>query len=166
MLNKSNVRYISRQETATEDHRPGKRGLVRVILVSNTPKCLSHILRYFEMQDCWYGVASTYGEARDIIQLYGCDLLMGLAPRPQGIVASLASTMSDRHASFFCAQPVEEGCWWLPVYLRGELCFGSPALRPNEFATLLDELVDEIRHAQAEIESSRQLATALTLAAG
>lgn len=165
-MNRSRLRHTDGRGKAPGGQRAGKRGLVRVILVSKTSKCLSHFLRHLEIRNCWYGIAGSYDEARSLIRKAGCDLLVGVTPLPQGVVASVASTIAARRSSFFYAQPVEEGCWWVPVYLRGELCFGTPALRPKEFVRFLDTLVDEIRSAQAEPHTSGHVATALALAAG
>lgn len=165
MLSRANVRSRVGRRKAAGNHRAEQQGKVRVVLVNKTPNCLSHMLRYLEIRDCWYGVADTYEQAGNLICQKGCDLLVGPAPLPQGIVASLAGPLADDHASFFCAQAVEAGCWWLPVYLRGEFCLGMPALRPSEFAQMLDALVNEIRNAPARRQPSRQEETVLALAA-
>lgn len=166
MLSSGQLRHRKREGRTAEHQRDGQYTQVRVVLVNKAPNCLSHVLRYLEIRDCRYGVAGTYAEAAKLIRQKGCDLLVGPTPLPQGIVASLAGPLADDHASFFCAQAVEAGCWWLPVYLRGELCLGAPALRPSEFAGLLDALVNEIRNAPARCEPSRQQEAALALAAG
>lgn len=164
MLNGPNVRHGKERKRSAECCSTG--GLVRAILVNQTPRSLSHILRFLEMRDCHYGLAATYSEAFCLIQEQSCDLLIGLEPLPQGILASLKGALVDHQASFFCAQPVEDGCWWLPVFLRGELCFGTPALRPHEFAKLIDALVHEIQHRQIALEPSGEITTAPTLVAG
>jgi hypothetical protein len=130
---------------------PGGAGceLVRVVLVSGTPNSFSHLVRHLETRDCGCRLVTTYGEALRLLCREGCDLLIGVAPLPHGTVSSLASPLADSHASFFCAQPVEDGCWWLPIYRRGKRCFAAPALRASEFAKLLDEIVEEVRHVSA-----------------
>ena len=47
--------------------------------------------------------------------------------------------------SAFYALPVEHGCWWLPLMKDGEKCLGAPALRPPEFAKVLDQTLKKIR---------------------
>lgn len=37
--------------------------------------------------------------------------------------------------------PVEDSCWWVPAVLTGKECVGVSALRPNEFAKMLDYLI-------------------------
>jgi hypothetical protein len=44
-------------------------------------------------------------------------------------------------ADAYCAHGVETGCWWLPMVVKGRACLGSPALRPSQFARVLDELI-------------------------
>jgi hypothetical protein len=40
----------------------------------------------------------------------------------------------------FLCLPVEDGCFWLPAIDGGKDCLGSPALRPSEFASALEEM--------------------------
>jgi hypothetical protein len=42
-----------------------------------------------------------------------------------------ASLMGSR-ISIYQLFPVENGCWWLPVLVSGEECFGSPGFRTKE----------------------------------
>jgi hypothetical protein len=44
----------------------------------------------------------------------------------------LAAGMAGSRASIFQLFPVENDCWWLPVLIRGENCFGSPGFRTKE----------------------------------
>jgi hypothetical protein len=39
---------------------------------------------------------------------------------------------------------VEDSCLWLPLVNHGEKCPGTPALRPSEFISVLDQIVKEI----------------------
>jgi hypothetical protein len=62
--------------------------------------------------------------------------------------------------AFLCL-PVENSCFWLPAIDAGEECLGSPALRPREFAILLEEMFKNlnVEMIQSEIEMNLQNST-------
>lgn len=45
----------------------------------------------------------------------------------------------------YYAHSVETGSWWLPILVKGRPCLGAPALRPWQFAGVLDELIRSCR---------------------
>ena len=57
----------------------------------------------------------------------------------------LVSGLLGSDTSIYQLFPVENGCWWLPVLVSGEECFGSPGFRTKE---LLAELARLLRNAQ------------------
>lgn len=124
---------------------PPKGELVPVLLISEARNGFSHLVKELEARGCQCRSVGSYDDALRLLTSAGFDLVVGVAPLPRGAISSLGSLLADRRASFFCAQPVEDGCWWVPIYRRGKRCFGAPALRASEFAELLDEIVEEVR---------------------
>jgi hypothetical protein len=51
---------------------------------------------------------------------------------PPALRRQLVSGLVGSEASIYQLFPVENGCWWLPVLLSGEDCFGSPGFRTKE----------------------------------
>jgi hypothetical protein len=64
-----------------------------------------------------------------------CDMHLsdGTGIQLLGFLAGLPVT------AFLCL-PVESSCFWLPAMDAGKECLGSPALRPSEFASALEEM--------------------------
>jgi hypothetical protein len=46
--------------------------------------------------------------------------------------------------AFLCL-PVENSCFWLPAIDDGKECLGERALRPGGFASLLEEMTDDLQ---------------------
>jgi hypothetical protein len=53
---------------------------------------------------------------------------------PPGLRKQLVSGLAESGTSLYQLFPVENGCWWLPVLVLGEDCFGSPGFRTKELA--------------------------------
>ena len=46
--------------------------------------------------------------------------------------------------SLFYSLQTEQGCWWIPGLRHGRIRYGSGAVLPREFTSVLDELVEQI----------------------
>jgi hypothetical protein len=62
---------------------------------------------------------------------------------PMGQRKQLVCGMVGSDASIFYAYPVENGCWWVPVLLSGEDCYGSPAFRTDQLLAELEHILSE-----------------------
>jgi hypothetical protein len=120
-------------------------GVVKVLLVSETPHAFSSSQRRLEKNGCQCQFASSKCEVARLLVEEHFDIVLSTRNMRGGNTDSLRAMLAGSHASFFFALPVEEGCLWLPVLRNGKGCFGTPALRPSEFASELDKIVDEIR---------------------
>ena len=134
----------------------GNSGQVRVLLVGESPNCLALVLKRLQAQGCECRSAVSLDHALELLARERFDVLLSALTHCSGNISSLTKAVEGRPLSFFHAHRVEDSCWWLPVLLRGASCFGSPALRPREFAKLLDVLVDENGHPQARVEPPQQ----------
>jgi len=63
----------------------------------------------------------------------------------------LIDLLEGSGATLFFVQSVEDDRWWIPALRCGRRCLGSYALRPIEFATVLDRTIAEIRRLRKEI---------------
>ena len=63
---------------------------------------------------------------------------------PMGQRKQLVCGMVGSEASIFYAYPVENGCWWVPVLLSGEDCYGSPAFRTDQLLVELEHILREV----------------------
>jgi hypothetical protein len=56
----------------------------------------------------------------------------------------MMTILLNLHVTMFHMLPVEDDCWWLPVFRDGENCLGAPAFHANEFRWVLAEVVKDI----------------------
>ncbi len=55
----------------------------------------------------------------------------------------LINRLRGTTTSLFRAVPVEDSCWWVPMLRQGRECTGGGALRPTEFAGLVQRIVSQ-----------------------
>jgi hypothetical protein len=116
---------------------------VRVLLLGESAKASSHLLWHMEKRGCrcWFATSAEQGVA--LFNKHRFHLILSTNPVRQA--TRLISLLGQSNCSVFCAHPVENGCWWLPVMNAGQECLGAPALRPREFVGVLDQTLNEIR---------------------
>jgi hypothetical protein len=117
---------------------------LNVLLIVERPGTFAAIARRLEEKNaCRCLFVHSYAEAKRLVQSRSFDLILSAIPPRNNAISSLAETLAGTRASVFYAHPVEDGCWWLPALRNGLQCFGTPALRPREFSSLLDQVVEE-----------------------
>lgn len=119
--------------------------VVDVLLIGESVRSFSHIVQRLEKDGCHCRFTNSYDEARRLLSEEGFDLVLSVIPPRGNAISSIANFLVGTHTSIYYAQPVEDGCWWLPALRFGERCFGAPALRPSEFAGLLGHVVEDVR---------------------
>ena len=122
---------------------------IRVLLLgSHTPSAA--LLRHFERHECECSFANTIEESRQLFRTRGFDLVLSTCRMSDAL--QMICSPGRGNLTAFCALPVEEGYWWLPLMNKGRKSMGEPALRPKEFADVLDRLLEEIRRDQSIAE--------------
>ncbi len=116
---------------------------VRVLLLGECARGSSHLLWHLEQRGCHCWFAASAEEAFALFHQYKFHLILSTSPVHQA--TQMVSLLGRSNCSVFYAYPVEQGCWWLPLMNSGQKCFGAPALRPSEFADVLDQKLKEIR---------------------
>jgi hypothetical protein len=97
---------------------------------------------------CDLHVATTFEEACSLLSERPCDLVLSDIRLADGSAYPLVTMLVGSGATLYFYQPVREGCWWLPAVLRGEYCWGAPALRPTQFTRTLERILQEITSAR------------------
>jgi hypothetical protein len=69
------------------------------------------------------------------------DLVLSEAHLSDGSGFGLLVALAGLPITAFVCLPVENSCFWLPAIDDGKECLGLPALRPSEFASALEEMV-------------------------
>jgi hypothetical protein len=73
------------------------------------------------------------------------DLILGPIRWNGHTLYPLIERLDGSGTTLFYSQAVEDSCLWLPALRQGLNCFGSAALHPREFVTVLDETIHKIR---------------------
>lgn len=128
---------------------------VRVLLVGDSPKVFSSCRRRLETNGCHCEFAECEREVWNVLQERQFDIVLSVHKSRSVRLESLGALLSGSRTTLFYALLVERGSWWVPILKIGEECFGVPALRPTEFVTALDEVVEQIK-ADFESRQSRQ----------
>ena len=125
---------------------------VKVLFVGESPRAFALSQQRLENSGCRCHFASSEREVANLMLRERFDVVLGIQNHI-GNTRRFSALLSGSRASLYCALPLEEGCLWLPIVRHGKTCFGSPALRPAEFATELDEIVEEIRLSAATLRA-------------
>jgi hypothetical protein len=115
-----------------------------VLLIGESDRSFSHITRRLERHGCYCRFADSYEQARELLAQETFSLVLSVIPPRKNAISLLTEMLLGTEASIYYVQPVEDSCWWLPALRQGERCFGTPALRPSEFAAVLDREVERI----------------------
>jgi hypothetical protein len=119
------------------------REVVRVVLLGKCARGASHLLWHLGQRGCYCCFAASAEQA--VALFHQCKVHLILSTSPVHQATKLVSLLGRFNCTVFYAYPVEQGCWWLPLMNSGQKCFGAPALRPSEFAGVLDQKLKEIR---------------------
>lgn len=116
---------------------------VNVLFVGRNVKGCSLLLEHLERRGCQCRIATSSSEAAQLAAERRFDLVL-CSGQMEGI-NSLVRSFVGSPSILFRFYLVENGCWWLPAVWQGEECSGAPALRPSEFAAILNSLVDKVK---------------------
>jgi len=117
--------------------------VVRVVFLGKSARGASHLLWHLRQRGCHCSFAASAEEA--VALFHQCKVHLILSTSRVHQATKIVSLLGRFNCSVFYAYPVEQGCWWLPLMNSGQKCFGAPALRPSEFADVLDQKLKEIR---------------------
>lgn len=85
-------------------------------------------------------LANNVREASELLSSRSVNLVLSNTHLSDGTGFGLLVALAGLPVTAFLCLPVENSCFWLPAIDAGKACLGSPALRPSEFARVLDEM--------------------------
>src|SRR5713226_2209227 len=118
-----------------------------VLLVGKRMSGASRLAEWLERLGCEYRITASYQEARTMLETRRFDVVLSETDLPDGNAYRLISALRGSPASLFFCLAVEDSYWWLPAVTQGRECLGVPALRPAEFAEVLEETIFELKAA-------------------
>jgi len=78
--------------------------------------------------------------ASHLLSAHPVDLVLSNTHLSDGTGFGLLAALTGLPVTAFPCLPVENSCFWLPAIDGGKECLGLPALRPSEFASVLEEM--------------------------
>ena len=115
-----------------------------VLLVGDKMSRAFRLVEWLQSLGCEYHIATSYQEARTLLETHRFDVVLSETSLPDGNAYHLIASVRDSPASLFFCLAVEDSYWWLPAATQGRECLGVPALRPAEFAKILQETLFEL----------------------
>ena len=112
-------------------------GGIKVLLVGQTARSSFQLLQWLDNQGCQYHFASSCEDACILISETAFDLVISQFDLPDRTAYPLLDRLVGSSATLFFSKPVEIGCWWLPMLVRGRECVGAYGLRSSEFLDTL-----------------------------
>lgn len=138
-------------------------GIAKALLIGENPHGCWYLANRLHGHGCECSFAISYQEARSSLQAHDFELVLSPTKLWDITALPLIDLLEGSMVTLFYSHAVEQGCWWLPALRHGEKCFGSPALRPSEFVSVLDEVIAEIRTHWRVTEDLRKPAKQSTL---
>ena len=117
----------------------------RALLIGENPQGSLYLTKRLQESGCECAFAITCREACSLLVAQRFDLVLSPMRLRDGSLYPLIGLLDGSSSTLFYYHPVEDGCLWLPALRRGQKCFGSSALRPSEFVSVLDETIAEIQ---------------------
>ena len=119
--------------------------ILKALIVGETTQGSSYLVKRLGERGCKCEFATSYEEANWLLRTENFCLVLSPTTLRARNLLPLMDLLEGSNASLFYAHLVELGCWWLPALRCGHKCFGSNALRPSEFVSVLDETIEEVR---------------------
>jgi hypothetical protein len=110
----------------------------KVLLVDEHKSAASPLLKYLRKLGCVCSLAHSNDEACELFRRERFDLILSRFAPHGGSCHELFTLSIGTRASFFYFFTVEHSCWWIPRLRFGKECWGEAALRPHQFAYILE----------------------------
>ena len=112
-----------------------------VLLVGQSFQSAQALAGWLKRWGCRCHFARNMREASALLRSRPVGLVLSNTHLSDGSGFRLLMTLAGLPVTAFLCLPVENGCFWLPAIDGGRACLGSPALRPREFASALQEMM-------------------------
>jgi hypothetical protein len=120
----------------------------KVLLIGENPMGIWFLQARLNKWECEVHFVSSYKAATACISDKAFDVVLSQFRLRDGSSYPLAGLLIGSNTTLVYSYPVETGCWWLPAIRNGQSCWGSLAMRPNEFVVFLDDVLKEIKARQ------------------
>jgi hypothetical protein len=126
----------------------------KVLLIREGRMTWSPLTDRLGESECECCFAVSVREVDELLGKHDFDLVLAPLRLKSDSLYPLIGLLEGSRSTLFYSQAVEDGCWWLPALWRGLNCFGAPAFRPAEFATVLDATLKDIGYSRRMAEEA------------
>jgi len=117
------------------------RAAMRILLLGESLGSVGSLREFLEGLGCQCSYAKSPADGVIIFGPGTFDLILDTLPTAAH--ASLYG-LGSSSCNIFRAHQVENGCWWVPVVNAGMQCLGGArAMRPKEFAQIIEKMLSE-----------------------
>jgi hypothetical protein len=131
------------------------RRALRVLIVGGSARGFFGLVRRLQEWGCQCSIADSQETAARLFLEQGFGLVLAVDYQHR-LGTEFLAALAGSSANLFRAFPVEDSCWWLPVLRQGRECADGRALRPAEFARLVERMASETSARAAGQAGSRQ----------
>ena len=121
---------------------PDRNRDLRVLLIGENAQGCSHLVDRLRARGCKCEHVNSYEAACSLLRTQDFCVVLSPTRLHKRSCLPLMGLLEGSDITLFYAEPVEQGCWWLPALRRGIRCFGSCAVRASEFVSTLIETID------------------------
>ena len=118
---------------------------LKVLLVGESAQGSSYLANRLLVWGCQCEFATSCEEMLALLKDEEIYLVLCPLRLNRRSLLPLMDLLEGSHISLFYSLQVEQTCWWLPGLRHGRKCYGSGAVLPSEFISVLDEAVEQIR---------------------
>lgn len=129
----------------TDANENGKRK-PRALLIGKGIINSSKLIATLVTHDWEWDFATSYAEALAFLNTARFALVLGEFHLPDGNISRILPWLEGSETTAFFSLSTGIVTWWLPALERGNICFGSGALRSGEFGQRLAEKLDRDRY--------------------
>jgi DNA-binding NtrC family response regulator len=127
----------------TEPARLVRHAKPTALIVVSELRAAEALMKRLVARGCNVRVATTCREVRALLETQVFEVVLSPVRLPDGSVYKLMPLVIGKPTTLAFLFTVQDGAWWLPAVEKGRECFGQCALRPSEFATMLDAILHD-----------------------
>ena len=129
----------------------------KVLLIAEHRIGVSFLEACLHKWECEVQFALSCKAATALVSHEPFDLVLSQFRLRDGSSYPLAALLIGSNTTLVYSYPVETGSWWLPAIKNGQSCWGSLAMRPNEFIVFLEDILKEIKSCKIARHELRDL---------
>lgn len=133
-----------------------------VLLVGKSLTLSNFFAENLRRRGCLCCLTDCYRDAVSLLEKTDFDLVLSEMHLSDGSAFPLMARLEKSGTTLYYCVGVYHGSWWLPAVERGRIAWGEAAMRPEDFRTVLAQVIADIaaKKSVASPRPSQHLASA------